>query len=71
VVESLPGIHGILGSILNIEQGGGRGGMEEGEGKVFKNHIHRRAVVAHTFSPRTWEAEAGGFLSLRPAWSTE
>jgi collagenase-like PrtC family protease len=29
------------------------------------------AVVAHTFSPSTWEAKAGGFLSSRPAWSTE
>jgi hypothetical protein len=29
------------------------------------------AVVAHAFNPSTWEAEAGGFLSLRPAWSTE
>jgi hypothetical protein len=28
-------------------------------------------VVAHTFNPSTREAEAGGFLSLRPAWSTE
>jgi hypothetical protein len=28
-------------------------------------------VVAHTFSPSTREAEAGGFLSSRPAWSTE
>jgi hypothetical protein len=25
------------------------------------------AVMAHTFSPSTWEAEAGGSLSLRPA----
>jgi hypothetical protein len=24
-------------------------------------------VVAHTFNPSTWEAEAGGFLSSRPA----
>jgi hypothetical protein len=24
-------------------------------------------VVAHAFNPSTWEAEAGGFLSLRPA----
>jgi hypothetical protein len=30
-----------------------------------------RAVVACAFNPSTWEAEAGGFLSLRPAWSTE
>jgi hypothetical protein len=29
-----------------------------------------RAVVAHAFNLSTWEAEAGGFLSLRPAWST-
>jgi hypothetical protein len=28
-------------------------------------------VVAQAFNPSTWEAEAGGFLSLRPAWSTE
>jgi hypothetical protein len=30
-----------------------------------------RAVVAHAFNPSTWEAEAGRFLSSRPAWSTE
>jgi hypothetical protein len=30
-----------------------------------------RAVVAHTFNPSTWEAEAGRSLSSRPAWSTE
>jgi hypothetical protein len=28
-------------------------------------------VVAHAFDPSTWEAESGGFLSSRPAWSTE
>jgi hypothetical protein len=27
--------------------------------------------VAHAFNPSTREAEADGFLSLRPAWSTE
>ena len=30
-----------------------------------------RAVVAHAFNPSTWEAEAGKFLSSRPAWSTK
>jgi hypothetical protein len=25
-------------------------------------------VVPHAFNPSTWEAEAGEFLSLRPAW---
>jgi hypothetical protein len=29
------------------------------------------AVVAYAFNPGTWEAEAGRFLSSRPAWSTE
>jgi hypothetical protein len=29
------------------------------------------AVVVHVFNPSTWEAEAWGFLSSRPAWSTE
>jgi hypothetical protein len=28
-------------------------------------------VVAHAFSASTWEAEEGGSLSSRPAWSTE
>jgi hypothetical protein len=28
-------------------------------------------MVAHTFNPSTREAEAGGFLSSRPAWSTK
>ena len=27
--------------------------------------------MAHAFNPSTWKAEAGGFLSSRPAWSTE
>jgi hypothetical protein len=31
----------------------------------------RWAVVAHAFNPSTWEAEASGFLSSRPAWSTK
>jgi hypothetical protein len=26
-------------------------------------------VVAYAFNPSTWEAEAGGFLSSRPAWT--
>jgi hypothetical protein len=31
----------------------------------------RRAVVAHAFNPSTWEAEAGEFLSSRPARLTK
>jgi hypothetical protein len=30
-----------------------------------------QTVVVHAFNPSTREAEAGGFLSSRPAWSTE
>ena len=28
-------------------------------------------MVAHDFNANTWETEAGGFLSSRPAWATE
>jgi hypothetical protein len=28
-------------------------------------------MVAPAFNPSTWEAEAGRFLSSRPAWSTK
>jgi hypothetical protein len=35
------------------------------------NIFFGQVVVAHAFNPSTWEAEAGGFLSSRPAWSTE
>jgi hypothetical protein len=38
------------------------------------NHLkigHKPGVVAHAFNPSTREAETGGFLSSRPAWSTE
>jgi hypothetical protein len=31
----------------------------------------KRFIKVHAFNPSTWEAEAGGFLSSRPAWSTE
>jgi hypothetical protein len=30
-----------------------------------------KKFVAPAFNPSTWEAEAGRFLSSRPAWSTE
>jgi hypothetical protein len=32
---------------------------------------HEPGMVAHAFNPSTREAEAGGFLSTRPAWSTK
>jgi hypothetical protein len=36
---------------------------------VLKNLKIERGVVAYTFIPSTGEAEAGGSLSSRPAWS--
>jgi hypothetical protein len=36
-----------------------------------KEVIFQPGVVVHAFNPSTWEAEAGEFLSSRPAWSTE
>jgi hypothetical protein len=38
--------------------------------KRKKKERNSQAVVAHTFNPSTWEAEAGRFLSSRPAWAT-
>jgi hypothetical protein len=44
---------------------------------MFKSYkyIHKSlfwpGVVAHAFNPSTREAEAGGFLSSRQAWSTK
>jgi hypothetical protein len=37
----------------------------------IKNIIHEPGVVVHAFNPSTWEADAGRFLSSRPAWSTQ
>jgi hypothetical protein len=39
--------------------------------KQNKTKQKKTGVVVHAFNPSTWEAEAGGFLSSRPAWSTE
>jgi hypothetical protein len=40
---------------------------------LSKKYRNKSGVVAHTFSPSTWEAEieAGRFLSSRSAWSTK
>jgi hypothetical protein len=39
--------------------------------QLFINDLHTPGVVAHTFNPSTQEAEADGFLSSKPAWSTK
>jgi hypothetical protein len=37
----------------------------------LKKEEDQLGVVVHAFNPSTQEAEAGGFLSSRPAWSTK
>jgi hypothetical protein len=39
--------------------------------RLFKKLYNQPGMVAHAFNPSTLEAEAGGFLSSRPAWSTK
>jgi hypothetical protein len=84
--EYLGGIYKTLGSIPVLQkytpiapsiQGGGAEASEVNSrlvwdtcDSVFKR-IGETGVVAQAFSPSTWEAEAGEFLSLRPAWSTK
>jgi hypothetical protein len=36
---------------------------------IFFKRTKKPGVVAHAFNPSTRKAEAGGFLSSRPAWS--
>jgi hypothetical protein len=38
---------------------------------LILNVFLKPGTVAHAFNPSTWEAEAGRFLSSRPAWSTK
>ena len=40
-------------------------------GEWLRKALDSLAVVELAFNPNTWEAEAGRFLSSRPAWSTE
>ena len=44
--------------------------IQDSERPCLKDNVGQ-VVVAHSSNPSTWEAEAGGFLSLRPDWSTE
>ena len=38
---------------------------------LLKISFAKPGMVVCAFNPSTWEAEAGGFLGSRPAWSTE
>jgi hypothetical protein len=41
------------------------------EKPCLKKNKKQLGVVVHAFNPSTWEAEAGRFLSSRPAWTTK
>ena len=43
----------------------------QSESQDSQSYSAEPGVVAHAFNPSTWEAEAGRFLSSRPAWSTK
>jgi chromosome segregation ATPase len=44
----------------------------KGPANIFNKLIeHSQALVAHALNPSIWVAEAGRFLSSRPAWSTK
>jgi hypothetical protein len=55
----------------NMDHDQSRGQAVHIEDRALRDRGRSRAVVAHAFSPYTWEAEAGGSLSSRPAWPTE
>jgi hypothetical protein len=67
----------------NLKPHPGKKGGREGEKERKKGRKKERkkkkegrreekpSVVAHAFNPSTQEAEAGEFLSSRPAWSIE
>ena len=59
--------HDVLGSMAHITMLESIGLLTAGELQALLAEM----VVAHAFRPSTWVAEAGGFLSSRPAWSTK
>jgi hypothetical protein len=58
------------------KRGVGNGKRRDRVGKRIREYKGKRVrrsqtVVVYASNPSTWEAEAGRFLSSRPAWSTE
>ena len=56
---------------LQVNESSLTGESRDSHFSYFFKKLTGRAVVAHAFNPSTWEAEAGRFLSSRPAWSTK
>jgi hypothetical protein len=58
--------------VVVTQGGGGESRSKAGAASVWdQNLLGSQAVVVHAFNPSTREAEAGRFLSSRPAWSTK
>ena len=71
VVLKMPDIAGQWWRTPLIPAMGGRGRrISEFEASLVCR-VSSADMMVHTFSPSTQEAEAGGFLSLRPTWCTE
>jgi hypothetical protein len=63
-------IHEVHGTLINNKHDTNTV-LARRDGLMLKMSKLAPGVVAHAFNPSTWEAEAGGFLSSRPAWSTK
>jgi hypothetical protein len=57
--------------VMGIGKGFTARGASGHLGELLESDIQSWAVVVHTFNPSAREAEAGRFLSSRPAWSTK
>jgi hypothetical protein len=71
--EEMDGAQAELNALKRTEEDLKKGHqkLEEMVTRLDQEVVSKPGVVAHAFNPRTREAEAGGFLSSRPAWSTE
>jgi hypothetical protein len=59
------------GSDFVVEDNSGKLNGNNNNKKKKTPHLGQAWCRMHAFNPSTWEAEAGGFLSLKPALYTE
>jgi hypothetical protein len=74
VMSSIPSNHMVAHRRDVMPSSGSQLYVQQSTYALNKYNLKKRrcqAVLVHAFNPSTWEAEAGGFLSSRPAWSTE